>query len=371
MSDGGIVTAEANGFSVTTNSGISEEQLRQNLKPEIDKGVSKSASELGKLGAKAAAEARKAKAEESDAEKPEAKPVRDGSPEKTEKPQSEPETGSEEKAAGEKESDEVEEKPPEEKKPNPRHDPKARMLEATRKEAEAKRALRAEQEAKAALEARLAALERQAAPKEPERASQRDPDAAPDLKDFISQAETYEEGLAKYLEARDEFRDRQHAIRSQQEAVNHAIRTQAQKFQESAAKHMDRYSDEVLSLQTEFQLPEGTQPTGANWIANELFASPETAPSLMLHLSEHPEELQRIAALPNPRAVSREMAKLEARLEAATAGNSPRRDEEVSRAAPPVRPVTGKPYVIEGDTYREGMNLDEYARIWNKQKRLR
>jgi hypothetical protein len=90
----------------------------------------------------------------------------------------------------------------------------------------------------------------------------------------------------------------------------------------------------------------------------------------MLHFTEHPEDLQRIAALSTPRAVSREMAKLEARLEAATSGNSSKR-EDVSRAAPPVKPVTGKPYVSEGEEYRPGMSLDEYARIWRKQNARR
>jgi hypothetical protein len=89
----------------------------------------------------------------------------------------------------------------------------------------------------------------------------------------------------------------------------------------------------------------------------------------MLHLSEHPDELQRIAALTTPRAVSREMAKIEARLEAATTGDPSSKREEVSRAAPPVKPVAGKPYVTESGEYREGMTLDEYAKIWKKQNR--
>ena len=91
----------------------------------------------------------------------------------------------------------------------------------------------------------------------------------------------------------------------------------------------------------------------------------------MRYFEEHGDEFQRIAALTNPRAVSREMAKIEARLESATAGDSTKRDEDVSRAAPPVRPVTGKPYVTESGEWKPGMTLDDYAPIWKKSNRPR
>jgi len=157
-------------------------------------------------------------------------------------------------------------------------------------------------------------------------------------------------------------------------ALERALDAKTAEFRKIAAPAVDRYSEEVLSLETDFQREarDPREPSSApNWIANELVFSPEHAPALMLHFTEHPEELQRIAALSTPRAVSREMAKLEARLEAATAGDSARRDDDVSRAAPPVRPVTGKPYVSEATEYRPGMSLDDYSKVWSKQTRNR
>jgi hypothetical protein len=366
VSDGGVVTAEVNGFTVSTNSGVSESQLRQNLKPKADEAASQAGKELGKRGGEAAAKAREAKAAEESEEKPEAKPIKPIPPKKeaAEPEKVEAKPAEEEKAEPEEKPEEA---PPEkDKRGDPRHDPKARMLEATRKEAEAKRALAVEREKASALEARLNALERQTGLAKAEPEAKREGNGKPTPQDF----DTYED----YLDARDSYNRSQWEAetqrRAQADAVDRALENHIGKFRQATVGHVDQYSDDVLNLKTEFQLSPGERPTGENWLANELVFSPESAPALMLHFTEHPEDLQRIAALTSPRAVSREMAKLEARLESATAGNSSER-EVVSRAAPPVRPVAGKPYVTESDEYREGMTLDEYAKVWNKKNRLR
>lgn len=375
MSDGGMVSAEVNGFTVTTNSGISEAQLRANLKPKADEAASNAGKELGKRGGEASAKAKaEAKAVEEDnssaAGADKLAPEKEPEPKEAKAEEPKPEEKAEAKSEGEaepeseKESEPEKEPEPEKPKPNPRHDPKARMLEATRKEAEAKRALAQERERAAALEARLAALEsgeKPAAPKEPapkqEHAQKPTPDGF----------ETYED----YLDARDAYNRAQWEEESRQRqrmsAAEHALSAQIKKFSDATKPYLERFSEEIKTLKSEFQLAEGERPTGENWLVNELIFSPETAPTLMLHLTEHPEDLQRIAALTTPRAVSREMAKLEARLEAVTAGDSSEREVEVSRAAPPVRPVAGKPYVTESNEYRPGMTLDQYAKVWRKQ----
>ncbi len=357
---GGIVTTQVDGWTVTSNSAKDESTLRASLKPKVEAALSQAGSELGKKGAEAKAEKKaEVKPIPAPAEKPEAKPEpKEAAPKKVEaKP-------AEDKAEKAEPEVEPEAKPEEKPLGPPRHDPRARMLEATRKEAEAKRLLASERQAREALEARLAALERgeRPAPKveaKPERDRSQKP--TPDA------FESYEE----YLDARDDYNRSQWEtqVRESQarSAVDRALTDQVSKFQKAASQHLEQFSDDVLSLRTEFQLAEGEEPGGENWIANELVFSPETAPSLMLHFSAHPEDLQRIAALSTPRAVSREMAKLEARLEAAPTGNSTKRDEDVSRAAPPVKPVTGKPYVTD-EGYRPGMSLDEYAR-WRKRQK--
>ena len=380
MSESGVVTTQVNGFTVTSNSGASEEQIRANLKGKVAEGASTAGRELGKLGAKAAAEKRaeaKAKAEEEpEAEKeqePE-KPAAEGDqskgtttqPKAKPEPEEEPEKEPEAKAEAEAEPEKEPEPEPEPPKPNPRHDPIARMREATRKEAEAKRALAEERQQRTALEARLAAIELRIPREAP--AQPGPPKWNGQSKPSPDGFETYEE----YLDARDEWNKFQWESgvyqRIQQSAAQRAIEAQRMKFRDVAAPQIDQYSEDVLSLRTEFQLGEGERPSGENWVANELFFSPESAPALMLHFTAHPQDLQRIAALTTPREVSREMAKLETRLEAAAAGNSSEREPAVSRAAPPVRPVTGRPYVTESTGYRPGMSLDEYARIRKNQR---
>lgn len=371
MSDGGLVTAQVGSFTVTSNSAKDEATLRASLKPKVEKALSEAGSQLGKKGGEAAAEKRAAKAEEKPepTEKPKETPVDEQERRAEAKmakdagvSEEKPEEKAEAKPEGEEKAEP--EKPEDKKLGNPRHDPRARMLEATRKEAEAKRVAAAAEQRARELEARLAALERGEKPKaEAEAAApkwDKSKKPAPDTFD------TYEE----YLDARDEFNKSQWEAELRQQstmaAVNQAIDAQIGKFHKAAAQNLDKYSDDVLSLKTEFQLAEGETPDGSNWVANELVFSPETAPSLMLHFSAHPEDLQRIAALTTARAVSREMAKLEARLETAPTGNGAKQEEDVSRAAPPVKPVTGKPYVTE-EGYRPGMTLDEYARLRKRQ----
>ena len=232
------------------------------------------------------------------------------------------------------------------------------MLEATRQAAEAKRDRDAAIARASALEERLAAIEEKVAP--PKAETRANGDTRPKVDDF----DDYE----SYLDARDEFNraelrrelQEEQRQRSQADDTDRALMAQIDKFRQSTQDHLERFSEDVLSLKTEFQLQEGERPTAENWIANELFSSPETAPSLMLHFTEHPDDLQRIAALTTPRAVSREMAKLEARLEAVTAAPSSSERDEVSKAKPPVRPVAGTPRAVDGVEFRDDMSFDDY-----------
>ena len=323
--------------------------------------ISKAASELGKKGGEAAAKARK--------EALKAKPIKDA-------PAKEGDEGKDRAAATEP-ANESETEPANEpteaestKKGNPRHDPQARVAEATRQAAEAKREA-------AELRARLDRIERErTAPPEqrPPAPQAQAPTEKPQAQDY----ESYEE----YLDARDAWRDqesqrRQHAhqqaSKRQQEVTGAIDGFKAALSRAGAAdpEFGSKIAPEVWALEPSIAVPPGQPKTAQHWIADDFLSAPERAPALMLHLSEHPAELQRIAALSSPRAVTRELAKievtLEARTDAATAGTSPER--EVSKANPPVTPVTGSPSVASGPRYREGMSLDEYASSWKPPKR--
>jgi hypothetical protein len=390
MSDGGSVTAEVNGFTVTSNSAKSESELRANLKGRTEESVSNAGRELGKLGAKAAAEKR-AEAKET---KPEAEPDEPKAavgadklaPEPAEAKGKAEEPGEGEKeakaapekveAAPDEDKDKVEEQKPEDKKPNPRHDPRARMLEATRQAAEAKRQLAEEQRVRASLEQRLAALEQRIQPPADGKPA-RDASKRPTLEDFLEGAPSYEAAVNAFQDARDQYNFTQF-LQFLDARAQHA--THLQQFEQRKAKfaevaggdRIQRYSPDVLLMKTSFQLDHeaGETPSGENWIADTIFERPEIAPALLLHFSEHEDERQRIAALRTREDVTFALASLVTRLEAAPTGVSSKPEEDVSRAAPPVKPVTGKPYAIS-DEYKPGMSLDEYAKVWNKAHRLR
>ena len=360
-----ISTAEVGGFRIDTNSGASQKDIETALAPPPPPGEdkddpSKAASELGKLGGKASAEKRAAEAKKAaKAEKQDAKDL------KTESTDDKPEA--KEAKAEEPEEPEAEDKPKDEKPlGKPRDDPRARMLEATRKEAEAKRErdrIKADYDR---LRAENEALKRGERPAEPQPTVEAKPaEGKPVPEEF----EDYE----KYLDARDDWNRKRWTEEQSKERHNQEVEQKLDEVVDNLVAAVrdsgvrENLSEDITSLKSTFALMaenhrDGVQnpETARHWMMNEFLFSPEQAPALMLHLSEHPDEFQRIAALTTPRAVSRELAKIEARLEAATTGNGSKPKEEVSKAAPPVKPVSGAPYVAESAEYKPGESLDSY-----------
>lgn len=330
------------GLTISSNSETAED-IKANLTESAEKPldgeepdpekeeaarVSKAASELGRKGGQAAAEKR-AKAGENDA------------------------------LEGEEEQPKAKEKP----LGKPRDDPRARMLEATRKESEAKKLLATERQERE----RLAAENREL--RAAHEARQREQPAAPKLErptlpedpsdprpyETDPRFKTYEdfvEARARWA-ARQEFSERRREAERQfmasarDQHIVGAIGAFNKRLDDAGDSFRDQIAPEVLALQPSFTMRPGERPTALTCIADELISS-EHAPALMLHLSEHPEDLQRIAALSNSRDVSREMAKLEGRVSAAPAGNS-ERPATSSKAKPPVRPVTGSPTPASDD----------------------
>jgi hypothetical protein len=101
----------------------------------------------------------------------------------------------------------------------------------------------------------------------------------------------------------------------------------------------DRLTPEILALKPFHALEKGERPTALNAIAEELLDSP-VAPQLMLHLSEHPEELQRLGAIRDPRTLVREFARLEARFDNEAAPTKPAAPTPKTVSAAPAPPVS-------------------------------
>jgi hypothetical protein len=345
VSDDTLTTVQSEGFTVTTNSETSE-QIAANEAPkeapeaekpekETPPKVAKAAAELGKLGGAASAAKR---AEAKAAETPE-------EPEPAPEPEPEKDT---EKPLG-----------------KPRDDPRARMLEATRKEAEAKRQAAALAERAERAERRLAELEKGKPAEEPKRPAADEKPKAEDFEDYAD----FVEARSRWA-AREEFRTAQRAAAVQAQAQNYVQKLDGvvSKYNERLAKategdpdFMGKLSPEVSELRPTFTLEQGQRPGPLNLIADEILSS-EHAPALMLHLSEHPDVFQRIAALRTPPEVLREMAKLEARLDAAPTATVSR--AEVSKAHAPVRPVAGAPHTAD-QVPGDDASYEDHKRYWN------
>lgn len=349
--------------SVTLDSGVqvstntqSEEQIRETFADELkgsDSDASEAAKKLGSRGGKAAAEARKEKA--------------------AQEPQ---------EAAGDETDAEPAEDPRGQKdgRGKPRHDPIARMKEATRQAAEVKRQLAEERAARAAERAEYEALRARLSAPQPQPGAQGQPapERAPQPQQRAQEAEDPRDpkpkeadyaDYAEFVEARAAWSARQEWSRAaaraaQQRQHLEGVRRAQAEVDEFNARFTEEdkasLSDEVLSMTPSFMLAPGQPPTAETDAAAYIFRSAH-GPALLRHLSDHPEERQRIAALPHRDAVVGELAKLEDRLSAAT--TAPSVKAVASKAHAPVRPVQGAPITSEEDP----SDADSYD-VWRKKR---
>jgi hypothetical protein len=366
MSDvGQISTVEHQGFQISASG--SPEASTAALNPDVPKEgtdapkegtLSKAASELGKKGGQAAAAVRKSEAKKAAKE---AKEAPAAPPEEAEAPAKETKP-----AEAETDDEEVEER---------KSRAKARVEEATREAARYRReaeTLRRELE-----DARRT---RQEAPKgngETERrteAARPEASAKPKADDYA----TYDE----YLDARDSYNrqtwEAEHAEKSKAvqraDHIHTAVTTFSGRVDEMAKtddSFMERTAELAAQLQPSFMRAEGRPIEAVHVLTDEIIKS-EQAPGLMLHFAENPADFERIKSLHTREDILRAVVKIEARLEGATAGNPPPVERQaskpdVSKAPPPVRPVTGAPSTAVGASFREGMSFDE----WNSRQRKR
>lgn len=381
------------GLEISSSDSTPEEMLESLARPDkdrkprvlVDKGkpvkakpaadddddegdTSKAASVLGKKGGEAAAEARKKAAK--------AKP-KGPSVELDEMALADAKKRAAAKDDAQDDEDEPDEAAAKDKAGNPRHDPTARVQQATRKAKEAEeRAVRAERERESerrererlARENEDLRAGRQPAGREErrdDRAARDDgrpkPPAAPVLDDYLKQHERYEDGMAAYLDARDEHRDREKAVKVDRETRAHQHATTVVKTVEAFHQRMseavkadpalmETAADFASTLRPSFSREEGEQLAQHHVIADHIVKS-EHAPALLRHFAadggQEGPEFQRIAALRTPTEIRLALAKLEGRLEAATGDTSTRR--EVSRASSPGRSLSGSPQTADPD----------------------
>lgn len=230
-----------------------------------------------------------------------------------------------------------------------RHDPTERVRMATREAKEAK------QRAETAIQekdeiARRAEEYRQELEKMRVSATPRSEDRSgkPKSTDF----ETYEEFTEALAEWK--FNENVQKLQSQQrmEAIERETAHRFSSFEKKMKDHMDadptykdRISPNVLNLRPLSAMAPG-EPRGPLNALAEHFLVSEVAPKLIEYFSEHEDELQRFSTL-HPLRFGVELGKVEERLSAGSfTAAAP---VEMSKAKPPVRPVTGGPPIVDKD----------------------
>lgn len=359
-----LSSVEHDGFTVTSTD-TSPEDITKSLTPQAEPeeaDLSKAASELGKKGGKAAAE-KKAK---------EAKEAAKETKEEVKEPEEAPEP--------------EEAKDPEKAEEERKSKARQRVEEATREAAQLKREIAAERAERERLAREVRELrESRERPQERRGALQESPEPPkPKLEDF----ETHEEWVEAMVEFKADQKlfeyQRQSYQRAAVAAQHQALAGDVQTFNGRLAKAREadpefdtRIHPDISGLEPSFTLPRDQngrrQIEGKNVLADEVVRS-EHGPEIMLYLSEHHDEYQRIAALRAPRDIVREVAIIEHSIKDATAGNSsetvqPAPKPAPSKASAPVRPVTGSPYVASGDKGpKPGESFDDWYRRTNPKR---
>lgn len=357
MSETPTPTTTPSGYTSVTEGGVtvtSSSETAEQITEALKDPISEAAATLGKKGGEAAA-AKRREAKEQDGQAGGEERETGESAAATVQPDSD--------ASGDGKHD---------ARPlgKPRDDPRARMLEATRKEAEAKRERDSFKAERDRLAAELAEARAGKAPERPKEAPAAP--GKPEEGDFENYAD-FVEARAAYA-AQQVFEKRQAELSRHQEAqtyqrgIHEAVqtfKTRTDEFLKADPTFKERTAALAAELQPSFTLAQGQRLGPINVIADEIISS-EQAPALMLHFTEHPDDLQRLQGLGTPFDIQREMAKLEGRLSAATV-SAPARPE-VSRAKPPVRPVNGSPHTAD-QVPGEDASYDEHRKYWNARDR--
>lgn len=367
-------TVTVGSMSVTSSS-ETEDEIRQSIGAESTPDeVKEAAAELGRKGGKARAEKLKA----AKAEKPEP-----GEAAEVESSDDEPEKAAKSDKAAK--ADEKSEKP----LGKPRDDPRARMLEATQKEAAAKReareraaeAQRLAQE-NAQLRERLESLSRGETPEKgaPARQEARgapagaDDDPEPKEEDFEAYND-YVKANARW-EARQEWksleakRAREAKIAQAQGEIKEravAFADRMEKAQESGLEFKEEFLSNFLEIHPASLVPpQYRRPL--HYLAEEVWES-EYAPQLIHHLQENKDVLQRLATLP-PDKIVREIARIEAKFGSDAATTATASKPYVGKAPHPVRPVTGAPTVAK-EGLGDDSSLGDHVNAWRARVRGR
>ena len=232
----------------------------------------------------------------------------------------------------------------------PRDDPKARVAEATRNAAEAKKRIDEVQRRAEAAESELRRIRDSQAPpatppkpEEPAKPKTAPPDR-PKLDDFDS-IEDHAEAVARWV--------------AKQERAEAEKEAKARAFEEFKAKRVDTFTGKMkahLESDPEFWTRQNpgvvelrplsvmgpSEVAGPLNVLAEHFLTSENPVSLIEYFSQHPEEVTRFSQMQSEAEFWRALGKVESGIGSAAITASAT-TPQISKAAPPPRPVSGGP----------------------------
>lgn len=258
------------------------------------------------------------------------------------------------------------------KKAKPREDPEARISQSVARQREAERRAEAAERKAAELEARLRTPE----PAKTERPSAPPADRFPRFEAWM--AEHPDQTHDDYLDARDEHNRtkyiaeaQEHQRRYQAQRQRHELSTTFAKGLDAAVKanpeFLSSIAEDVLNLPTMDSLQRGERPTAWHFIGEELLRS-DAPTRLMQHWSDHPDDFQALASLPQ-RDITRRIAKLESQLDAASETRSAPSAPVISQAKPPVRRVPVSPSPASDEPPGDDADFQTHKRYWDARDR--
>lgn len=284
-------------------------------------------------------------------------------------PKSEPASESAPEAAPVEAAQEPEKAPA----PKPRDNPQARIDQAIARQREAERRLQEAERRAAELEAQVRGPQAQPEAQETPSAEWQRIKALPgapkqgdfeDYSDYIAAMSTFVADT-RYEERAKVERGRAEQARAEQERteLHQTFKGAIDAAVTKDPGFLDALSDDVRNLPTFASLQPGERPSSLHFAGEELLRS-DNPEGLMRHLSAHPEDFQRLATLP-PREITRFLARLETRLDAASSQTGPvSQVPPTSQAKPPIRPVGSS---ANAPATRDAKDINSLAE-WRAQK---
>lgn len=259
----------------------------------------------------------------------------------------------------------------------PRHDPredprlsaKARLEKALEVEKVAKREAREAREEAARYKAELEGLR---APKAPEPVPQ--PQGKPKADDYA----TYDEWVDAVTDWKVEEQFKQREAQYQQQAqvqkyvsdidevLGQAVAARKE-YEAVDPQWFGRVSDEVKQIANQPSIARDLEEKlrADHVIADEIILAGQAGPKVMVHLSENPQELERMRGHKTPIDIQLDMRMLARTLNGSGAPQVAPQRTNVSQAKAPIRPVNGAPGGVEGPP-GEDASYEEHKRYYNR-----